>query len=86
MTFVAYFQNGCYPTETSALGGMPFGESLPIPRYVLTDIITGVPEGTTKKMFEQKWGQRNLSSQLEFCAESECPDSVKKRIPRGAEP
>jgi hypothetical protein len=81
MTFVAYFQNGCYPTGTTTLGGMPFGESPRIPRFVLTDIITGVPEGTTNEMFEEKWGPQSTSSiQLDFCAPSECPDSVKRQM------
>jgi hypothetical protein len=80
MTFVVYFQNGYFPTSQPTLGGMPFGEPARIPRYVPTHIITDVPEGTTKATVAEKWGSSNSSIQLEFCAESECPDSVKTQI------
>jgi hypothetical protein len=80
MSFVAYFQNGHYPTNQATLNGVPLGEPVRIPRYVLTDIIGDVPDGTTKEMVKEKWSQPTSPIQLEFCAESECPDAVKEQI------
>jgi len=81
MTFAGYFQNGSYEATAPTLGGAPVGEPQRTPRYELTDIIRYVPEGTTKAMFEEKWGlQSNSPIRLEFCAESDCPKEVKTQM------